>query len=465
MIKKWKKIGGGSLLLKDGRRIKPNQRFMADESLIPDSFKKSVMEITPKTNEIANIIIRTANRPVAFTRCLHSVLEQDYKNIRIIVVCDNDSSVEYVKEHKFEYTLYRPKPVKRESQPSGVAYGRWFPYNDYIRQVQDTVINDGFIFIMDDDDMYTDNQAISKVMSIAKPDYLVLWRVQLGAITPPNDLWKRKIVKVQNISSIGLCYHYSQIHLTDWSPFKRADYRAAVGFKKDKILWLNEVLSMRQTEKAGGGNKNDTKLKTAVVVRSWYNTKITKLRLELMQKYLINSLASQTDRNFEVHLICHEKTVDKIKKLDWKGLNTVFVLSANGSHSKGKSVAVKVFENSKDYNCGANIQIRMDNDDFVRQDFIQFVKSTFKNWGYTDMLLTFHPTKFIHKTGEQYFSQKHYGRAHPSMFLAIYQDKPKIGVYQDMHGRMAKYFPKGVKINELGLCNIVIHTENVLNVP
>ena len=374
MIRKFKKISGGTLRLKDGRKIRNNQRFEARDSDIPESFRKGLVEIVPKVNDVANVIIRTANRPLAFAACIQSVLNQDYKNIRIIVVCDDDSSIDYVNEYQYVCTIYRPKPVRQIKSPGGMSYGRWFPYNDYIKQVQDNVIKDGYIFIMDDDDMYTDDSAISKVMRVAKLEYLVLWRVKLGAITPPDDLWEKRIVKVQNISAIGMCYHFSQKHRSDWSPFKRADYRTAAGFEIDRILWLNEVLSMRETEKAGGGHRKDTKMGTTVVVRSWYNTRITKLRLELMQMYLIDSLSKQTDKDFEVHLICHEKTVNRIKALDWKGLRTKFVLYNNGSHDKGKGVLMKVLENSNVYNCGSRIQIRMDNDDYVRKDFISVVK-------------------------------------------------------------------------------------------
>ena len=40
---KWKKIGGGSFLMEDGRRIKPNQVFMATEDQIPQGFRKMVI--------------------------------------------------------------------------------------------------------------------------------------------------------------------------------------------------------------------------------------------------------------------------------------------------------------------------------------------------------------------------------------------------------------------------------------
>lgn len=43
--KKWRKIGGGFLILFNGKRIKPNEVFYADESEIPLSFRDVVKEI------------------------------------------------------------------------------------------------------------------------------------------------------------------------------------------------------------------------------------------------------------------------------------------------------------------------------------------------------------------------------------------------------------------------------------
>jgi len=48
---KWKKIGGGTFRMKDGRIIKPNQVFEAYESDIPQAFRKFVVPLDPLPKE------------------------------------------------------------------------------------------------------------------------------------------------------------------------------------------------------------------------------------------------------------------------------------------------------------------------------------------------------------------------------------------------------------------------------
>ena len=45
MRPKWRKIGGGSFLMRDGRRIKPNQTFKADIEDIPPGFRDVVVPV------------------------------------------------------------------------------------------------------------------------------------------------------------------------------------------------------------------------------------------------------------------------------------------------------------------------------------------------------------------------------------------------------------------------------------
>lgn len=48
---KWKKIGGGTFRMKDGRIIKPNQVFEAYESDIPEVFRRWVIPLDPFPKE------------------------------------------------------------------------------------------------------------------------------------------------------------------------------------------------------------------------------------------------------------------------------------------------------------------------------------------------------------------------------------------------------------------------------
>ena len=202
---------------------------------------------------------------------------------------------------------------------------------------------------------------------------------------------------------------------------------------------------------------------TAIVSRAWYRNKISQQRIDLMEEHFIKSLKIQTDQDFEVHLLCHKDTVDKIRALDWGDLKTCFYVSDKKPGKESEREMDYVDANSCTYNPLTNIQIRLDIDDWIAPIFVEYVKEHFKDG--KDGLLTFHPTKYLHDKKVSYFSQKTYSENKPSMFIAIYQNKPKIGIYKDMHGRMAKYFEKSHFIKEFGLCNLVVHSQNAFTKP
>lgn len=54
---KWKKIGGGSFRMANGRLIKPNQVFMATEEEIPQGFRHLILQVSeplpqPKSKQV-----------------------------------------------------------------------------------------------------------------------------------------------------------------------------------------------------------------------------------------------------------------------------------------------------------------------------------------------------------------------------------------------------------------------------
>jgi len=195
----------------------------------------------------ANVLIRTSGRPNYFATCIKSVLDQDYPNVNIVVICDDEDSLKYT--HGYPLRCFMPDKVARPPQPQGEAYGVYFPANDYIRQALEKVA--GYVFVMDDDDMYTDRAAISKVMAKVKPDSLTCWRVRFPDRTVPDKTFGVKPT-LYDIDSNGMCWHTSMD--SDWSPFKRADYRTAAKFKN--VIWIDEILAAVQNTPGNGKRKD-----------------------------------------------------------------------------------------------------------------------------------------------------------------------------------------------------------------
>mgnify|MGYP001551588463 CR=1 FL=1 len=91
---------------------------------------------------LINILIRTSNRPDLFKRCLQSIYDQRYPNVRIIVSVDNDG-VDYVPS---EIETIRVTPDKSKD----------FYYDLYINDLK-AMVNDGYYFCLDDDDTLAPN--------------------------------------------------------------------------------------------------------------------------------------------------------------------------------------------------------------------------------------------------------------------------------------------------------------------
>ena len=198
-------------------------------------------------------------------------------------------------------------------------------------------------------------------------------------------------------------------------------------------------------------------IRTIVMIRSRYEKKISALRLQLFQQYCIDSLKKQTDKYFEVHVLVRAETVAQIEALNWEGLNVVYKIDP-------PNIGWDVYEKElrKEYMNEPNLQIRLDNDDWVADNFIAKIKALVK--GQESILVTFHPTKYLHnEKGKRYFSQKKYNENSPSMFFGIYQDVPVHWILDKQHGQMGRLFNKKLYIRSFGLCNLTIHDENQLN--
>jgi len=218
-----------------------------------DSLKKKIQALYIDQLPCLNIIVRTT-RPNYLKRCIKSIYDQDYDNINLVLVCDNPDSVIYTRTYDA-----RMIKVQRKAQgndcPGSSEYGKYFPYNSYLDSAQ-RLIN-GFIMFLDDDDKMIRNDSATKIMREAKKNSLIVWKVDMkdyGII--PNESFNKKIT-LYDITGIGFCYHSNHINKTDWSEWKRADFRTAKKLSESlKIKWIDEVLTGIQ-DRPGGGTKED----------------------------------------------------------------------------------------------------------------------------------------------------------------------------------------------------------------
>ncbi len=107
-----------------------------------------------------NIIIRTSDRPYFFQEVLLSVRLQTYSLIKIIVICDNLSSKEYVLNSGLltdKDCVLLVNPLKDNLKEKGRCFYNLYFYEAY------QLIEDGWILHLDDDNMFTTNRSLEKI--------------------------------------------------------------------------------------------------------------------------------------------------------------------------------------------------------------------------------------------------------------------------------------------------------------
>ena len=127
--------------------------------------------------------------------------------------------------------LFRSKP----QHPISVSeiYGKPFPSNAYMNDLQE-LVSEGIIMYLDDDDHFFAKDAIKKIVTEYKAgNELIFWQVRIGRKLFPSNEYFGKEPKLFNISGIGYAFDAKYKELARWEPYKRGDYRVA------KKLWDN----------------------------------------------------------------------------------------------------------------------------------------------------------------------------------------------------------------------------------
>jgi hypothetical protein len=222
-----------------------------------EKLKQSVKALYVDKYPTVNIILRTSNRPNAFSRCYYSIMSQDYPNINTIITTDEQSGVEYSRAARARHI--HMQEVQIGKKPLSPLYGIPFKSNRYIDRVQRMV--NGYILILDDDDMFAATNAVSLIVENMSEDTLLVWKTDFndGRILPNGSFGKE--ITLYDIASNSFCYHSKHVNLTDWSEWKRADYRTAKRLStKLNVKWVDVILTRLQGN-AGFGRQIDINLK------------------------------------------------------------------------------------------------------------------------------------------------------------------------------------------------------------
>lgn len=171
----------------------------------------------------------------------------------------------------------------------------------------------------------------------------------------------------------------------------------------------------------------------------------------MVKKYYIPSINSQTNKNFTIALICHDRHYQKFRdEID----NKIEILIFNDQKQDYRDYVMK-FQDT--------IQTRHDCDDYMKPNYVDKIQSLYENnkTKYQDFILNFHPTKFVDKTQKEYTHSRDYSKV-CSMFSTLIQRETKHGVFDVMHDHLIRLSRNIIYIKE-PYVKLVIHGNNALS--
>jgi hypothetical protein len=170
---------------------------------------------------------------------------------------------------------------------------------------------------------------------------------------------------------------------------------------------------------------------------------------EVMKKYFIPSINSQTNKNFVLGISVNPKHFDVIRKeID----NKIEIIPFNNVKEEYKNFVVKN---------GFNIQTRHDCDDYMKPNYVEFIQNTIKSKGSVlgKCILTFQPIKLDFNTGKEFVHERDYSKV-CSMFSTLYQKNVQDGIFDVMHDHLSR-LTRNIFYFKETYVKLVIHSNNL----
>lgn len=228
------------------------------------------------------------------------------------------------------------------------------------------------------------------------------------------------------------------------------------GFDVDALLKKNKAYLDKKWKK---DQVNDTFIISRAVYDTLGNKQglgiLTNHRLEMMQRYFINSLKNQTDQGFTIYMVVgadDNEATAKIKSLNWGNLNVKFIYTDGNMTDWKSSVSVsKNYGQEKDIGCPeyivrncnhplANIMARLDTDDWVAPGWIAHMRHMAATIPESHFLINY---QVISQAPDGILCNFHapHNRARTSPFIVLVQkEEPRISPYRDTHLNMGRLF-------------------------
>lgn len=204
-----------------------------------------------------------------------------------------------------------------------------------------------------------------------------------------------------------------------------------------------------------------SELSHAVITRMHYppESPVFPWRLAFYRTMVLPRLLNQTDKNFEVWVVCHPEHMAAVEELG-SGIHVCGLPAFPAPFFDGrmKELDAKELEVLPQF----DIQTSLDSDDLVSLDYIARIKEEVAKRPDRLLALSFQPWKLDLLTLKRYKMSERYGTHQGSMFYSLYQ--PDKSDYQSImsinHIYLGVFFTDVVIVAEEGYCDFVIHGAN-----
>jgi hypothetical protein len=188
-------------LVKNLKKVDKNMEIL-DIIMEKDEFKIEEKSI--------NIVIRTHNRPIFFSKNINTIKDLNYSNYKIYISYENNNTLNYIKENTIDMDNIIVVKVQKTDT---IAF-----YNDYCNTILD-MIDEGYVMFLDDDDMFTHKNAFKYINRYLHEDRILCWEyLRADKIIGPI----KGLIKKGKITSCGFCYHSK--HKSKWDTVRGGDH-------------------------------------------------------------------------------------------------------------------------------------------------------------------------------------------------------------------------------------------------
>ena len=214
---------------------------------------------------LLNVLVRTSNRPNHFARCYKSIRLQTYKNVRLIVSYDDETTKEYVKGYNIDALVGFDRledwsKIPPENFHPGYSE-KAFPPNGYFNKMMGHT-KPGYILYLDDDNLLSSPKSLEEIAGrITGSRQMLLWRVQFPGYLVPDNYHFRHIPGPCQVDTAGFAFHTDYIKHAIWDGYNYSDFRTALNLflHIPEKVWINEPLICTHHE-AGKGNRKDLRI-------------------------------------------------------------------------------------------------------------------------------------------------------------------------------------------------------------